>query len=93
MPVFTAFRNYVRQLHSPSTYVTTVVLSDTVDLPDGPTRGIYVATSGDVSVIMADGETAVTLPGLAAGVVHPFAVGRIRATNTTVPVGDILAVY
>lgn len=44
-------------------------------------RGIYVGTSGDVKVTMADGTT-VTFGALAAGVVHPLAVKRVWSTGT-----------
>ncbi|AXV15126.1 hypothetical protein CYG48_05075 [Neorhizobium sp. SOG26] len=44
------------------------------------TRGLYVGVAGNISVVMAGGET-VTIPvqpGL-----HPLSVSRVRATGTT----------
>jgi hypothetical protein len=42
-----------------------------------------VGLSGNVSVIAADDTSAVTLTGVAAGVVIPISCKQIRATNTT----------
>ena len=52
------------------------------DLPF-PTRGIMVAVSGDLEVIMIDSTAAIVISGVAAGVVHPICAKRIRAANTT----------
>lgn len=56
-----------------------------------PTRGIYVGVSGNIKVDMATTGTAIIFKNLAAGVVHPIAVNRIYATDTTAT--DIVAVY
>jgi len=45
-------------------------------------RGIYVGTSGDLKVTMAD-NTTVTFGSIAAGVVHPIAVKRVWSTGTS----------
>lgn len=47
-----------------------------------PTRGIYAGASGDLHVLMANGDEA-TFVGLAAGVVHPLSVVRVYSTSTT----------
>jgi hypothetical protein len=47
-----------------------------------PTRGIYVAVTGDVKVDMSDGAT-VTFTGLSSGSVHPIAARKVYATGTT----------
>lgn len=61
---------------------------DNSDIPT--TIGIYVGTSGDLKVDMADGST-VTLVGLAAGVFHPIMVRRVYEAGTDAD--DIVAAY
>jgi hypothetical protein len=56
--------------------------SDTVDLTY-PTRAIYVGVGGNLAVIMGDDSAAVTLVGVIAGKIYPFAVKRVMVTNTT----------
>ncbi len=46
------------------------------------TRGLYIGTSGDLQVVMANGAT-VTFVGMVGGVVHPLSVIQVLATNTT----------
>lgn len=67
-----------------------VAPSDTVDLVDGATKGIYVGGAGNIALTMADG-TSVTFTAVAVGVVHPISVLRIKATLTTAT--NILALY
>lgn len=52
-----------------------------------PRRGIYVGTSGDVSITMADGSGG-TLPNLAAGVWHPI-MGILRVNTSGTDAADI----
>lgn len=54
--------------------------NDTV-LQDG-IRALYVGGAGNVSVVMAGGQT-VTFSGVAAGTLLPIRVTRVRATDTT----------
>jgi len=56
--------------------------NDSTDLTT-PTRGLYVGASGDVSVILVGDTNPVTLVGLAAGIVHPLRVRRVRSTSTS----------
>lgn len=63
--------------------VESVTPSDTTDLPGAAARALYVGVSGNVALIPRDGEAAVTLNGLAAGVWHHVAARRILATGTT----------
>jgi hypothetical protein len=85
----------MRQLtdHSPQGSIS-VTPSDTVNLtfPSGinRTRGIYVGGAGNISVIMADGTTAL-LTALSVGVVHDLSIKRVNATGTTATA--ILALY
>lgn len=59
-----------------------VVPSDTVNLVDGITKGVYVGVDGDLSAVLADGSEFV-FKNLAGGCVHPISVKRIKATGTT----------
>jgi hypothetical protein len=58
-----------------------VTPSDTVDLPDGPSRGIFVAIAGNVSFITGGGSS-ITLP-LSAATFYDIEVVRVKATGTT----------
>lgn len=76
---------------SPGEVFRAVTPSDTDDLPLGACRGFIVGVAGDVEVIGSDDSTAVVLPAMAAGVVHPCSVRRILAGSTTAT--GIVAVY
>ncbi|MCM3130946.1 hypothetical protein ACFQ3J_00400 [Paenibacillus provencensis] len=71
-----------------------VTPSDTLNiaLPTGMsfTKGIYVAGSGNLRVIMSDG-TDVTFTSIAGGMIHPISAIRVMATGTTAT--GIVAVY
>lgn len=68
-----------------------VTPDDNNDLDLGPCRGFIVAVAGNVNVIAFGDDTAVVLPSMVAGVVHPVAVKRILSTSTTAT--GIVAVY
>lgn len=55
-----------------------------------PVRGIYVGTSGDLKVDMADGQT-VTFTGVVAGFIHDISVKRVYANGTNA--GNIIGLY
>lgn len=55
--------------------------NDTTDLPK-LTRGLLVGTTGAVRVTMLSGAV-LTLPSLAAGVIHSLQVTRVHSTGTT----------
>jgi hypothetical protein len=65
----------------PATAAPTPTLSDTVNDPNGPYRGLYVGTTGNLKVTMRDGgdQTFMNAP---VGY-HPIAVRRVWATGTT----------
>ena len=67
-----------------------VVPSDTEDLAQGPTIGLYIGGLGNITVVLSGG-TEVTFASLCIGVVHPISVKRVKASGTTA-VG-IVAVY
>jgi hypothetical protein len=75
---------------SSSEYMVAVTPSDSVDLPNGQPRGLYVGATGNV-VVRDAGGTNTTLVGLAAGLIHPIAPVRILSTGTTAT--GIVAVY
>ena len=47
-----------------------------------PLSGLYIGTSGDVAVILEGDASAVTIPDLAAGVIHNLRVSKVMSTNT-----------
>lgn len=77
-----AYKRQSNDSQSPARSAAVVTPHDTNDLTE-QTRGILVGVTGDVKVDMLGTGTAVVLPNLAAGVVHPFQVTRIYSTDTT----------
>ena len=67
-----------------------VTPSDSVNLAGGDTIGLYVGGAGNVSVVMANGQSR-TITALSAGIIHPISVKRVNATGTTAT--SIMAVY
>lgn len=47
------------------------------------TRALWVGGAGNVAVVFADGGSAVTLTGVAAGTMLPVQVTKVMSTNTT----------
>ena len=80
----------VSQNGSKASDAVAVTPDDSNDLASVPTYGLYIGTTGDVKVDMADGST-VTFSGLKGGIVYPFEVKRVYATDTTAT--DIVALY
>ena len=66
---------------SPARSASTVTPSDGTDLPH-VSRAIYVGQTGDVSVVMADGDQ-VIFEAVPAGAMLPIRVSGINATGTT----------
>lgn len=64
----------------PASSAAAITPTDDTDL-GSITRGLYVGVSGDVTVVMRDGQT-VLFTALAAGVVHPLAVRQVHDTGT-----------
>jgi hypothetical protein len=77
-----AYNNHARSLTGPLTNAVAITPHDSNDLAQ-TTRGLYVGVAGNVRVIFAGDTEAVTLTGLAAGMVHPFRVTRVLSTSTT----------
>ena len=59
-----------------------VTASDTLPLPYGRCRAIWVGTAGDVNVLNEDGSTQV-IPGVLAGMAHPISTTQILSGSTT----------
>jgi len=78
----------VSQLVGPFVRAVDVTPSDSTVIP--ATRGLWVGTTGNVSVVLLDGTT-VTLVAPALGVAHELRVVRVRSTGTTA--GSIVALY
>jgi len=75
----------------PAVRFAVVTPSDTADLPF-VCRGVAIPAAGALAVVDYEGN-AVTIPdgALAAGIIHPLRLQRIKATGTTVS-GNILIV-
>lgn len=84
------FSSQSRTKDHPGEGLVAVTPSDGTDLA-AVSRGLYVGVAGDVSVILANDSAAVTLTGLASGIVHPLRAKRVRSTGTTAT--GIVAVY
>lgn len=67
-----------------------VTPSDTVDLPDGPCRGIYVGGAGAVKIVTTNGST-VTFAAVPVGTFMRVGAVRIFSTGTTAT--NLLALY
>lgn len=66
-----------------------ITKSDTVAIPNGPCRAIYIGVAGDV-VIVGDDGAAVTFKAMPVGV-HQLAVVRVNSTSTTAT--DMVAIW
>lgn len=69
--------SYSRQI----AYTEAVTPADGTDLPGGVTRALLVGADGDVAVTYANGMSDTLF--LAAGIVHPIQVARVKSTGTT----------
>jgi hypothetical protein len=76
-----AFSGHTSGLNSPASGVEAVTPSDTVPLTK-TSRGLWVGGGGNVSVVMADGTTAV-LAAVPSGTLLPLRVTRVNLASTT----------
>lgn len=81
MPIPDRFESHADDLSGPVIGGLNIVPDDIADLPV-LTRGLMVATAGDVAVTFKDGSQ-VVLPELAPGVIYPVRLRRVAATGTT----------
>lgn len=75
------FESWRAGLESPAEDAFEITPDDDTDL-DYVTRGIYVGGSGDLEVITKDGTT-IVFTDIAAGIIHPLRVSRVKASNTS----------
>lgn len=66
----------------PATSARSITISDTT-VYDIPFRGIYVGGTGDLAVVMAQDNTAVTFKAVPAGSLLPICVKQVMSSNTT----------
>lgn len=74
---------------SPAVAIVPVSPSDTLDLPDGPCRGLLVGVGGNATIIDASGNIVPNVP-LQQGY-NPIAVRRVNATG--IGASAIFALY
>ena len=77
-------------LSGPAAHAFAVTPNDGADLPV-VTRGLYVGTSGDLSLVLKGNASAVSFVGVVGGSVLPLRVAQVRATGTTA--ADIIGLY
>jgi hypothetical protein len=65
--------------------------SDTVNLPDGVSGGVWVGVGGDVAAVMQNGTMPVVLAAVPTGAWLPIAAKRINSTGTTA--SGLVALY
>lgn len=75
------FANVARTLRDPAEAADAITPSDSTDLTR-MTRAVYVGQTGDLSVILASGDT-VSFASVQAGSIYPLRVQRVLATGTT----------
>ena len=68
-----------------------VTPSDTIDLPFGTCRALWVGGAGDVALIADRDSVAVTIKAVDAGTILPVRTRRVMSTNTTAT--SIVALY
>lgn len=67
-----------------------ITLSDSDNISGGPTRGVFVGTGGNATVVDSTGA-AVLLKNLISGVVYPLQILRVNVTGTTA--ADLVALF
>jgi hypothetical protein len=78
---------------APATGGVAVAPNDNSDLPTAPTRALYIGTTGDLKVNMADGTT-VSFVAIPAGTVLPISVTRVFATGQPGSIAtNVVALY
>ncbi len=75
------FKSLATSLSSPATGAASISPSNNSDLAQ-VTRAIYVGGPGRMTAILADGAE-ITFENMAAGMIYPLRVSRIKSTNTT----------
>jgi len=73
----------------PGEWATAVTPSDSADLPN-VCRGLYVGSTGNITVDMPDGAT-ILFSNVVSGIIFPVRVKRVRSTGTTAT--GLVAIY
>jgi len=81
MPILDKFQDHHNGLTGPICGGFDITPDDANDLAQ-MTRGVMVSSAGDVAVVLRDGD-AITLPGLAPGVIYPLRIAKVLMTGTT----------
>ena len=81
VPALASGRLPVQTDERPSASAAAITPSDTIALPGGTTRGVYVGGAGNVVALI--GGAAVTFTAVPAGSILPVAATRVNATGTT----------
>ena len=81
MPIPDSFSSFDTGLTGPICGGFDITPDDANDLAS-ITRALMVTGSGDLGVVLKDGDTLV-LPGLTPGVIYPLRIVRVLATGTT----------
>lgn len=82
MPTSDPFGTYNKELTAPATMGVSVTPDDDNDLTT-ICRALWIGGAGDVSVILKDDDSAVTLESVPAGTMLSIRAKRVRATGTT----------
>lgn len=90
MTLLTRFQKLDFNDAAPAMEAIAVTPSDSVDLPQGIARSLYIGGAGNV-VLDTYNNTSITFAGLAAGTILPVQAKRVRATSTTATL--IVALY
>lgn len=92
MPAIDALSGYTVGPEAPADDAASVTPHDTTELAY-ITRGLYVGTAGDVTVVMAGSGTDITFKAVPAGTILPIRVKIVKDTGTTQAAGDIIALW
>ena len=76
------YGSYQGGLSSPASEAFAITPHNTNELAK-TTRGIYVGTGGDLSVVLRNGGAAVTFSDVPSGVILPVRATKVMATGTT----------
>jgi len=76
------FGDFTTGLDNPASQSFVITPNDATDLPF-ITRGLYVGATGDVAVLLAFDEVAVTFPAMVGGSLYPLRVKKVLAAGTT----------
>lgn len=89
MPLPTMPGSRISHRGEPAVSAVAVTPSDSADLAATPTRALYIGTTGNLVVNMAD-DTSVTFTAVPVGILW-ISVDRVKATGTTA--SNIIALY